>query len=254
MSHDDGLQQRAQVLGLHGLLAHWDSVQKQPWVPSLLDWEEQERAHRGLARRIKAARIGRFRPFCDFDWAWPKKIDRETVEDYFRLDFIEQADNLVLLGPNGVGKTMLAQNLCHQALLRGIPTLFTTASAMLADLSERHTGHALQQRFRYYARPKLLAIDEIGYLSYDGRSADLLFEVVTRRYQKVATVITTNKPFTQWHEIFPNASCVVTLIDRLTHQAEVVQIEADSYRLKEARARTAERTGKRAERKRSAKS
>jgi DNA replication protein DnaC len=113
---------------------------------------------------------------------------------------------------------------------------------------------ALQQRLRYYARPRLLAIDEIGYLSYDGRSADLLFEVVTRRYQKVATIITTNKPFAQWHEIFPNASCVVTLIDRLTHQAEVVQIEAESYRLKEARARSAERTSKRAERKRSSKS
>jgi DNA replication protein DnaC len=253
MSDDKGLYKRAQALGLHGLLANWDQVQQQAWVACLLDWEEQERARRGLARRIKAAHLGRFRPLADFDWAWPKKIDRETLEDYFRFDFVEQADNLVLLGPNGVGKTMLAQNLCHQALLRGISTLFTTASALLADLSERHTGHALQQRFRYYARPKLLAIDEIGYLSYDGRSADLLFEVVTRRYQRAATVITTNKPFAQWHEIFPNASCVVTLIDRLTHQAEVVQIEADSYRLKEARARSAERTSQRTERKRAAK-
>jgi len=96
---------------------------------------------------------------ADFDWAWPSKIDRDAIEEAFRLDFIAQGDNLVLIGPNGVGKTMLAQNLCYQAVLRGLPTLFTTASAILADLSERHTSYALQQRLHHYARPKLLCIN-----------------------------------------------------------------------------------------------
>jgi len=250
---DTSLRQRAQSLGLQGLLSHWDQVCTAPWLAELLGWEEQERAQRGLTRRLSAARLGRFRLMADFDWTHPRKLDREAVEDHLRGDFVEQQENLIIMGPNGVGKTMLAQNVCYHSVLRGVPTLFTTASALLADLSQRHSGHALQQRLRYYARPKLLAIDEIGYLSYDARSADLLFEVVTRRYQRASTVVTTNKPFAQWHEIFPNASCVVTLIDRLTHQAEVLQIDADSYRLKEARARSTERSAKRAARKKAAK-
>ncbi len=253
MTLAESLQQRATTLGLHGLLAHLEQVGHEPWVPTLLDWEEQERASRGLARRIQSAHIGRFRPMTDFDWAWPKKLDRDAVDEAFRLDFIPQADNLVLLGPNGVGKTMIAQNLCYQAVLRGLPALFTTASALLADLSERHTSNALQQRLRHYARPKLLCIDEIGYLSYDARAADLLFEVITRRYQRVSTIVTTNKPFSEWHEIFPNATSVVTLIDRLTHQAELLSIEGQSYRLKESRERNDHKLRRRAEKKKSSK-
>lgn len=115
------LLQRATTLGLHGLFAHFDEVGTQPWVSSGLDWEDQARLARGLAHRIKDARLGRFRPMADFDWSWPKRLDREAVEDSFRLDFIAQADNLVLIGPNGVGKTMIAQNLCYQAILAGQP-------------------------------------------------------------------------------------------------------------------------------------
>lgn len=247
------LLQRATTLGLHGLVAHFDEVGTQPWVGSLLDWEEQERLCRGLARRIKDARLGRFRPMADFDWSWPKRLEREAVEEAFRLDFITQADNLVLVGPNGVGKTMIAQNLCYQAILSGQPALFVTASALLADLSERHTSYALQQRLRHYSRPRLLCIDEVGYLSYDARAADLLFEVVTRRYQRASTIVTTNKPFAEWHEIFPNATSVVTLIDRLTHQAELIQIEGQSYRLKESRERQELKIRRRTEKKKPAK-
>ncbi len=241
----DSLSARLAALGLYGLLGHLSEVDSEPWVPTLVSWEESERANRGLARRIKAAHIGRFRAMADFDWTWPKKIDRDALDEAFRLDFLSGADNLVLLGPNGVGKTMIAQNLCYQAVLRGVPALFTTASALLADLSERHTSYALQQRLRHYARPKLLCIDEIGYLSYDARAADLLFEVITRRYQRTSTIVSTNKPFAQWHEIFPNASSVVTLIDRLTHQAEILVIEGESYRLKESRERTEKRQSSR---------
>lgn len=254
MTATNSLLQRATALGLHGLVAHWPQVDTQAWVPTLLDWEESERASRGLSRRIQAAHIGRFRPMADFDYAWPKKLDRDALDDAFRLDFLTAADNLVLIGPNGVGKTMIAQNLCYQAVLRGMTALFTTASALLADLAERHTSYALQQRLRHYARPKLLCIDEIGYLSYDARAADLLFEVITRRYQRASTLVTTNKPFAQWHEIFPNATSVVTLIDRLTHQAELLQIDGESYRLKESRERNDKKLRRRADLKKSAKS
>ena len=202
MSHADSLSSRAVALGMHGLAAHLDEVSAEPWVLRLLEWEEQERATRGLARRIAAAHLGRFRPLAEFDWSWPKRIDRDALEESFRLDFISQAENLILLGPNGVGKSMLAQNLCYQAILHGIPALFTTASALLSDLTERHTTLSLQQRLRHYARPKLLCIDEVGYLSYDARAADLLFEVITRRYQPVSythlTRIGQNLP-DAWH-------------------------------------------------------
>jgi DNA replication protein DnaC len=254
MTLAESFTKRATTLGLHGLLAHLDDVQTESWVPTLLDWEEQERASRGLARRIQAAHIGRFRPFADFDFSWPKRIDRDAIEEAFRLDFIAQADNIVLVGPNGVGKTMIAQNLCYQAVLSGLPALFTTASALLADLSQRDSSFALQQRLRHYARPKLLCIDEIGYLSYDARAADLLFEIVTRRYQRASTIISTNKPFAQWQDIFPNAASVVTLIDRLTHKAEIIQIDGESYRLKESRDSAEKRLRRRTELKRPKKS
>ena len=247
MTLANSLQQRAADLGLHGLVAHFDDVAEQSWIPTLLDWEEQQRASRGLARRIQAAHLGRFRLMAEFDWAWPKKLDQDAVDEAFRLDFISEGENLILVGPNGVGKSMIAQTLCYQAVLRGFPALFITASALLADLTERHSSYALQQRLRHYARPKLLCIDEIGYLSYDARAADLLFEVITRRYQRVSTIVTTNKPFAEWHEIFPNASSVVTLIDRLTHQAEILQIHGESYRLKESRERNDIKMNRRAE-------
>ena len=239
------LLSRAQRLGLWGLCAHFDQLGEKPWVPLLLDLEEQARRQRSLERRIQSAHLGTFRSMADFDYGWPSKIDRDQVQDSMGLGFIKEHENLIFLGPNGVGKTMLAKNVSYQALLAGMTVLFTTASTMLADLVQRDSSRSLQQRLRVYARPQLLVIDEMGYLSYDNRHADLLFEVITRRYERSSTIITTNKPFSQCNDMFPNATCVVTLIDRLTHHAEVIQIEAPSYRLKEAKERAADKTTRR---------
>jgi DNA replication protein DnaC len=236
---------RAQKLGLLGLCIHIEKGEMQPWIPELLTMEEHARRQRSLERRIQSAHLGAYRSLADLDWSWPKKLDPEQVHDAMGLGFIKEHENIVFLGPNGVGKTMIAKNIAYQALLHGMTVLFTTAGSMLGDLAQRDSSRALQQRLRVYARPQLLVIDEVGYLSYDNRHADLLFEVITRRYERASTVITTNKPFSQWNEVFPNATCVVTLIDRLTHHAEVIQIEADSYRLKEAKERTAEKTKRR---------
>jgi DNA replication protein DnaC len=234
-------RERAQRLGFYGLLAHWDEVQGQPWLPHLLEIEDTERRRRSLERRIRSARIGAFKTMADFDWAWPKKIHRATIDELFTLRFIEEGANVVLLGPNGVGKSMIAKNLAYQALLRGHTARFTAASDMLTELAGQSTSGALARRLRRYCNPQLLAIDEVGYLSYDNRYADLLFEVVTRRYEQRSIVLTTNKPFAEWSEIFPNAACVVTLVDRLVHRSEIVQIEGDSYRLKEAKERAAKK-------------
>lgn len=243
MTKSSDLLARAKRLGLHGLVARWSEYDTQPWVLSLLELEEAERTQRSLVRRLASARLGRFRPMADFDWKWPKKIDRAQVEELFTLGFIREAENPILIGPNGVGKTLIAQNLAHHALMGGYTVLFTTASEMLGELASRDSAHAQQQRIRHYVRPQLLVVDEVGYLSYDNNHADLLFQVVTRRYERAgcATVVTTNKPFGEWNQVFPNVACVVTLIDRLTHRAEVVQIEADSYRFKESKQRSADK-------------
>ena len=238
MSNLDALRVRAQALRLHGLLAHWPQVGGAEWVAKLLQWEEDERARRSLERRLIDARIGRFKPLCDFDWKWPKRCDRAALEAMMTLDFLAESANVVLLGPNGVGKSTLAKNLAHQALIHGHTVLFTTAGQLLGDLAALDSDSALRRRLRHYAAPDLLAIDEVGYLSYSNRHADLLFELVSRRYETKSTLVTTNRPFAEWSEVFPNAACVVSLVDRLVHNAEVIAIEGDSYRLKEARERS----------------
>lgn len=239
-------QSRALKLGLYGLAARWSEVGAEPWIATLLDLEEQERQRRSLERRIRNARLGRFKLMSDFDWRWPKKIDRALLEDVFRFDFLAEGANVVLAGPNGVGKTMIAQNLAHQAVLRGHTVRFTTASELLNDLAAQEGGSALTRRLRRYCHPELLVIDEVGYLSSTAKHADLLFEVVTRRYQHKSIVLTTNKPFKEWGAVFPSAGCVVTLVDRLIHKAEIVDIDGDSYRVKEAKERAATQQKRRA--------
>jgi len=245
MSNPETLRVRAAALHLHGLLAHWSEAAAGDWLEPLLSWEEQERHRRSLERRLKDARIGSFKPLCDFDWSWPKRCDQAVVEALMSLDFLNEAANVVLVGPNGVGKSTLAQNIAHRALIEGYTVLFTSAGQLLGDLSALDSDSALRRRLRHYARPQLLVIDEVGYLSYSNRHADLMFELVSRRYQQRSTMITTNRPFAEWREVFPNAACVVSLIDRLVHNAEILAIEGDSYRLKEARERTEQRARQR---------
>jgi len=245
MSNLEALHARAKALNLHGLLAHWSEAAAAGWVEALLDWEEQERGRRSLERRLSSAHIGRFKPICDFDWAWPKRCDRSAFEALMSLDFIKDATNVILVGPNGVGKSTLARNIAHQALIHGHTVLFTSAGQLLGDLAALDSDSALRRRLRHYARPDLLAIDEVGSLSYSNRHADLLFELVSRRYEHKSTLITTNRPFAEWRQVFPNAVCVVSLVDRLVHNAEILAIEGESYRLKEAQERSEQRAQKR---------
>jgi DNA replication protein DnaC len=136
-------------------------------------------------------------------------------------------------------------SLAHQALIAGHTVLLTSAGQLLGDLAALDSDSALRRRLHHYARPQLLAIDEVGYLSYSNRHADLMFELVSRRYQNKSTLITTNRPFAEWREVFPNAACVVSLVDRLVHNAEIINIDGESYRLKEARERNEQRARQR---------
>ena len=243
------LRAQAAELRLHGLLAHWDELMGQPEteqrVRQWLGWESAERAHRSLERRLREAHLGRFKPLADFDWGWPKECDRAAIEELMSLQFLADASSVVLFGPNGVGKTMVAANLGHQAVLQGHTALFTTAGQMLSELAALDSDSALRRRLQHYAAPDLLLIDEVGYLSYSNRHADMLFELISRRYLHKSTVVTTNRRFADWGEVFPNAACVVSLVDRLMHRAEVVRIDGKSYRQKEAEEREAQRTAER---------
>jgi len=239
MSLDDPLRQRALRMRLWGLVSRWDEVAHEPWVTALVEWEEEERRRRSLEYRIRQAKLDIFKPMADFDWAWPTKIDRGLVEDLFTCQFVDEAANVVLAGPSGVGKSTIALNLAYQALLRGYRVRYTQASDMLADLSAQEGSSSLTRALARYTAPHVLIVDEVGYLANADRAADLLFEVVNRRYRKRPIILTTNRPFSEWGEVFPNAACVVTLVDRLVHKAEVVKIEGKSYRAKEAQERAA---------------
>ena len=244
----DTLKDRARALALHGLLAHWGEVGERDWLAPLIAWEEEERRARSLKRRLSAARIGRFKPLADFDWEWPRRCDRMAVEDLMSLDFLDDAANVVLVGPNGVGKSTIAANLAHRAILEGHTVRFATAASMLGELAAIDSDTRLQSKLRFYARQHLLVIDEVGYLSYSNRHADLLFNIVSSRSRQNSTIITTNRPFSEWGEAFPNAACVVALVDRLVHNAEILAIDGESYRRKEAEERQKQRSAERRKR------
>lgn len=198
-------------------------------LEELVRVEALHRARRSVERRMKLARIGSFKPMADFDWNWPKKVDRDLIEHALTLDFVNARRNLVLVARNGLGKTMISRNIAFLAVQAGLSVLFRTASEVLADLS-CDSPLRRRQRVAFYGRPDLLCLDEVGYLSYDDRAADLLFEVVNRRYERRSILVTTNLAFAEWNSVFPNATCLTALLDRLTHHADVTLLEGDSYR------------------------
>jgi DNA replication protein DnaC len=247
------LQKRLSKLGLWYLKDHMtdfvNRAVKGRWSPHqmiehLVNHELEEYKRRTMERRIASAKIGRFKPMNEFDWSWPKKIDRQSIEALFDLELINQGSNSVLLGPSGCGKTMISKNLAYSAAIAGHSSLFVEASEMLNDLESQETSRHLKLRLAKYTKPKLLVIDELGYLSYTTRSADLLFRVITERYEKSSIIVTTNVPFKDWPVMFQNASCLSPLVDRLLHKCDVFAIDAESYRQKEAKDRKKKRDSK----------
>lgn len=231
----DLLLQQANILKLHGLVSRWDDIKKESWIPQLIEWETTARIQRSLERRRSSAHIERFTSIANFDWGWPTQCDREVIENWMRLNFINDAINPVLCGPNGIGKTMIACNVAHEALMRGYTVHFTTANSMLNGLGRLDSNTLLRQRIKHYTSPALLIIDGIGMQSYTDRHTDLLFEIINHRYEKKSTMVTTTKSFNEWRDIFPNASSVVSIIDRLLHHSNIVNLEGQSYRLKESK-------------------
>jgi DNA replication protein DnaC len=248
----NSLSAQLQQIGLCALPAQLDDfiahATKSRWsvcqiLEQVVKAEAAERSRRSLERRLRISGIKTFKPIADFDWSWPAKIERDVIERALTLDFLAEARNLIMVGRNGLGKTMIAQNICHAAVLAGHSVLFRSAAALLEEL-HRQTPEGRRRKLRTYANVGLLCIDEVGYLSFDDKAADLLYEVVNRRYERKPVILTTNRPFKEWNEVFPNATCIVTMLDRLLHHADVTLIEGDSYRVRESEQETVARRRK----------
>jgi DNA replication protein DnaC len=252
MTPMNNLSGQLEQIGLRALPAELDDflarATKARWSPRVLleqvvQAEIAERSRRSLERRLRLSGIKKFKPMADFEWTWPSKIERDVVERALTLDFLPEGRNLILVGRNGLGKTMIAKNICHAAVLAGCSVLFLAAPALLEEL-QRQTPEGRQHKLRSYANVGLLCIDEVGYLSFDDKAADLLYEVINRRYERKSVIVTTNRPFKEWNEVFPNATCIATLLDRLLHHADMAVIEGDSYRKRESEQETAARRRK----------
>lgn len=197
--------------------------------------EIRERDARNLQSRSRIATLGTFKSIDEFDWNWPRKINRTLYEQLSTLDFIKKKENILFRGPSGVGKSSLAKNLGLEALNKGYTVRFTTLASALTDLLKQESLPALERRIKRYTAPSLWICDEIGYLPCDNRSADMLYNIIARRHENAATVITTNIPFKKWNTIFPGAACVSALVDRFVQHCHVIDIDADSWREKDAR-------------------
>lgn len=226
------LRDRAGALGLHGLVERWEDVAGADWLEELIAGEEQARGARSFERRRAEARLPAFKPLADFDWTWPRGISRSDVEALAGLAFIERMDNAALVGGQGTGKTMIAANIAHQALVHGHTVRFEKAPELLESLAEIADGSELRRRLALLARPRLLVLDEIGYEKLESRHADILYAIVSRRYQRRSTLIATTLGFAQWDRVFPGASSVAGTVDRLIHNATLVAIDGDSWRIR----------------------
>lgn len=237
---------RASVEALHALIKQVTKTRASAveCFENLVALERREREARNLEARTKAATIGAFKPLDRFDWNHPRSIDRALYEELHGLDFLSRADNVLFRGQSGVGKTNLAQALAHAALLKGHTVRFTTLAAAIADLSRQESVPALERRLRRYTHVSLLVIDELGYLPCDSRSADLLYTLISRRHEQRSTAISTNLSYKQWGSVFPGAACVAALIDRFAQHCQVIDIDADSWRNKEATERAARKKPK----------
>ena len=208
----------------------WDHIQ---YLAELIEQEATLRRDRSIQRRIKMAKFPVIKTMDQFDWSWPRKINPAQIKNLFRLKCIEEKSNIVLIGSVGVGKTHIASALGYQCCLKNHTVLFTSAIDAVNNLIAAHHAGQLKQELKKYLKPTLLIMDELGYLPIDKNGADLLFQIISGRYERGAIIITTNRVFKEWAEIFNNDSTLTSaLLDRLLHHTEAVLIEGDSFRMR----------------------
>ncbi len=239
------LTKQLSLLKLPYALEHYESVAKvaaqKNWThiqyfSELIKQDANLNNDKLIQRRIRSAKFPVIKTIDQFNWTWPRKINQTQIKNLFRLKFIEEKSNVVFIGSVGVGKSHIATALGYQACLKGHTVLFTSAIDVINNLiAAQHAGR-LKQELKKYLRPKLVILDELGYLPIDKNGADLLFQIISTRYEKGSIIITTNRVFKEWPKIFNNDSTLTSaLLDRLLHHTEAAVIEGDSYRMKEVK-------------------
>ena len=227
---------RASKSQLEALLTHATKNRLSPVqvVESLVEVERSERDARNLAARTKRAAVGPHKTMDLFEWDHPTKIDRARCEEQvLSLAFARSRSNVLFRGPAGLGKTMLQQSTATAALAAGMTVCFTNVGTALADLLRQESIPAVERRIKRYTGVDLLCLDELGYVPCDARAADLLFQIISRRHERVSTVIATNLAFQEWGPMFHGAASLVPLIHRFTQHMVTIDIEGESYRQKE---------------------
>ena len=211
--------------------SHWDHVR---YLTALVEGESNNRRDRATQRRVRQARFPVIKTMDQFQWTWPKKINRQQVQNLFRLKFIEEKSNIIILGGVGLGKTHLATALAYDACLKGYSVLFTTAIDVINNLTTAQATGNFHKELRKYLKPSIVVLDELGFLPIDKVGADLLFQVISHRYEQGAMIITSNRAFKQWPEIFNNDSTLTSaILDRVLHHAETIVVEGKSFRMKD---------------------
>ena len=225
------MQDHCEELATQAATHQWSHVD---FLRRLVEGEAAQHQDRARLRRIQQARFPVLKTCEQFDFTWPTKINRLQVQNLFRLKFIEDKANAIIIGGVGLGKSHLAIALGYAAATAGFRVRFATAIDIVNTLSAAHNAGRLVQELKKYTRPDLLIADELGYLPIDKHGADLLFQVISQRYECGSIVLTTNKVFKHWPSIFNNdATLTSALLDRILHHAETVVIEGKSYRMKD---------------------
>ena len=202
------------------------------YLAACLDREVSARQSHGGEARIRAARFPARKTLEEFDFDHQRSLRRDAISHLGALDFVEGRENVVFLGPPGTGKTHLAIGLSIRACQAGHRVAFATAAQWVDRLAVAHAGGRLQAELVRLGRYPLLVVDEVGYIPFEAEAANLFFQLVSSRYERASVIVTSNKPFGRWGEVFGDPVVAAAMIDRLVHHAEVIALKGDSYRLK----------------------